>query len=56
MRAAHLDTTHAYFNGPSLFLKVHGLETTRPRWDQWISDPTATPAEKQIIHVYVPLE
>lgn len=23
VRAAHLDTTHAYFNGPSLFLRVH---------------------------------
>lgn len=26
VRAAHLDTTHAYFNGPSLFLRVHGLD------------------------------
>ena len=27
VRAAHLDTTHAYFNGPSLFLRVQGLDT-----------------------------
>ena len=26
VRAAHLDTTHAYFNGPSLFLGVQGRE------------------------------
>jgi predicted metalloprotease with PDZ domain len=26
VRAAHLDTTHAYFNGPSLFLAVQGRE------------------------------
>jgi predicted metalloprotease with PDZ domain len=26
VRAAHLDTTHAYFNGPSLFLRVHGRD------------------------------
>jgi len=26
VRAAHLDTTHAYFNGPSLFLAVKGRE------------------------------
>ena len=26
VRAAHLDTTHAYFNGPSLFLGVEGME------------------------------
>ena len=26
VRSAHLDTTHAYFNGPSLFLRVHGLD------------------------------
>jgi predicted metalloprotease with PDZ domain len=26
VRAAHLDNTHAYFNGPSLFLRVRGLD------------------------------
>lgn len=26
VRTSHLDTTHGYFNGPCLFLKVHGLE------------------------------
>ena len=26
VRAAHLDTSHAYFNGPSLFLRVHGYD------------------------------
>lgn len=26
VRAAHLDTTHAYFNGPSLFLRVRGCD------------------------------
>lgn len=26
VRAAHLDTTHGYFNGPSLFLRVHGCD------------------------------
>ncbi len=26
VRSAHLDTTHAYFNGTSVFLKVHGKE------------------------------
>jgi len=26
VRAAHLDTTHAYFNGTSVFLQVHGRE------------------------------
>ncbi|MCF7993152.1 MAG: hypothetical protein K9M02_22170, partial [Thiohalocapsa sp.] len=26
VRSAHLDTTHAYFNGPSLFLRVAGLD------------------------------
>jgi predicted metalloprotease with PDZ domain len=26
VRAAHLDRTHAYFNGPTLFLRVHGSE------------------------------
>ncbi len=26
VRAAHLDTTHAYFNGTSVFLRVHGQE------------------------------
>jgi predicted metalloprotease with PDZ domain len=26
VRAAHLDTTHAYFNGPSLLLRVRGLD------------------------------
>ena len=26
VRAAHLDTTHAYFNGASLLARVHGLE------------------------------
>lgn len=26
VRSAHLDTTHAYFNGPSLFLRVEGLD------------------------------
>jgi len=26
VRAAHLDTTHAYFNGPSLFLQVRGWD------------------------------
>ncbi len=27
VRGAHLDTTHAYFNGPSVFLEVVGQET-----------------------------
>ncbi len=27
VRSAHLDTTHAYFNGTSVFLKVHGQES-----------------------------
>lgn len=27
VRAAHLDTTHAYFNGPSVFLGVEGRES-----------------------------
>jgi predicted metalloprotease with PDZ domain len=26
VRAAHLDTTHAYFNGPSVFLRVSGMD------------------------------
>ncbi len=26
VRSAHLDTTHGYFNGPSVFLRVEGLE------------------------------
>lgn len=26
VRAAHLDSTHAYFNGPALLLRVHGLD------------------------------
>lgn len=26
VRAAHLDTTHGYFNGTSVFIKVHGQE------------------------------
>jgi len=26
VRSAHLDTTHAYFNGTSLFLRAHGYE------------------------------
>jgi len=26
VRAAHLDTSHAYFNGPALLLRVHGLD------------------------------
>lgn len=26
VRAAHLDLTHGYFNGPSLLLRVHGLD------------------------------
>ncbi|MBK1716562.1 M61 family metallopeptidase [Thiocystis violacea] len=26
VRAAHLDVSHAYFNGPSLLLRVHGLD------------------------------
>lgn len=26
VRAAHLDAIHAYFNGPALLLRVHGLE------------------------------
>ncbi|BCU08141.1 M61 family metallopeptidase [Allochromatium tepidum] len=26
VRAAHLDATHAYFNGPALLLRVHGLD------------------------------
>ncbi|MGA7981052.1 MAG: PDZ domain-containing protein [Chromatiaceae bacterium] len=26
VRNAHLDTTHAYFNGPSLFLRVHDVD------------------------------
>lgn len=26
VRAAHLDHTHAYFNGPALLLRVHGLD------------------------------
>jgi predicted metalloprotease with PDZ domain len=26
VRAAHLDTTHAYFNGASLLLRVHGMD------------------------------
>jgi predicted metalloprotease with PDZ domain len=45
VRAAHLDRTHGYFNGPSLFLRVHGrdvepchvelLPPTDPACDQW---------------------
>lgn len=27
VRAAHLDQTHGFFNGTSVFLRVHGLET-----------------------------
>ncbi len=26
VRAAHLDTTHGYFNGPSLFLRIDGMD------------------------------
>ena len=26
VRGAHFDTTHAYFNGPAVFMKVHGRE------------------------------
>ena len=28
VRGAHLDTTHAFFNGPSMFLRVDGRENT----------------------------
>ena len=28
VRGAHLDTTHAYFNGTCVFLRVHGQEST----------------------------
>ncbi len=31
VRSAHFDTTHAYFNGTSLFLRVHGQDTTPMR-------------------------
>jgi predicted metalloprotease with PDZ domain len=33
VRAAHLDETHGYFNGPSLFLKVLGLDDRPCRVD-----------------------
>ncbi|MEA3274138.1 MAG: PDZ domain-containing protein [Pseudomonadota bacterium] len=42
VRAAHLDGTHAYFNGPSLFLRAQGLdrvpcrvELERPAGDEY---------------------
>lgn len=49
VRAAHLDATHAYFNGPSLFLRVHGrddrscaLELTPPAGDAYADWRVAT--------------
>ncbi len=33
VRAAHLDSTHAYFNGPSLLLRIAGLEDRPCRID-----------------------
>lgn len=33
VRAAHLDTTHGYFNGTSVFLKIHGKEHRLQRVD-----------------------
>jgi len=33
VRSAHLDTTHGYFNGPSLFLRVAGLDASPCRVD-----------------------
>jgi len=29
VRTAHVDSTHAFFNGTSVFLRVHGLESVR---------------------------
>lgn len=55
VRAAHLDTTHAYFNGPSLFLRVHGyddrpcaLELAPPTgepYSQWRVASSLTPLD-----------
>ena len=32
VRAAHLDQTHGFFNGTSVFLKVHGRNRCRTSW------------------------
>jgi predicted metalloprotease with PDZ domain len=53
-RAAHLDATHAYFNGPSLFLRVKGQENTPCRVE--ILPPTEMPASDWRIATTLPRE
>ena len=46
VRGAHLDTTHAYFNGPCVFLAVAGQENAACELDigSWASPLTPTSA------------
>lgn len=45
-------STHAKVDA---FIAAHGLEEAGPRWEQYISDPTATPAAELITRVCVPV-
>ncbi len=59
VRAAHLDTNHAYFNGSSVFLQVHGkegeeclVEIQRPEGSAYRSWRVATSMQRQEAALY----
>jgi predicted metalloprotease with PDZ domain len=54
VRAAHLDTTHAYFNGPCLFLRVHGWDD-RPCKVELSPPPGAAYADWRVATSLAPL-
>jgi effector-binding domain-containing protein/uncharacterized protein YndB with AHSA1/START domain len=45
-------STHAKVDA---FIAAHGLEEAGPRWEQYVSDPTSTPADQLITRVCVPV-
>ena len=59
VRGAHLDSTHGYFNGTSLFLKVEGqehlpcsIELTRPDGDEYRGWQVATTLQRRGTKLY----
>lgn len=50
------DGLRQHYEKIEAYLAAHGLETTGPPWDVWISDPQSTPPEELVTHTYFPLE
>jgi len=59
LRAVHVgpyDTTNATYSKAEAYLAAHGLESTGLSWEHYVSDPSRTPPEQVVTHIYFQLK